>query len=100
MRILLDSHTLIWAADDPAKLSATALAAIQDPSNDRFLSAGTIWEIGIKVGKGRLPLSLSYRQWMEKAIADLKLDILPITLEFAEARPRCPITTRIRLTDS
>jgi PIN domain nuclease of toxin-antitoxin system len=65
-------------------LSATAHAVIQDPANDRLLSAGTIWEIGIKVGKGRLPLSLPYRQWMEKAIADLKLDILPITVAYTD----------------
>jgi PIN domain nuclease of toxin-antitoxin system len=90
MRVLLDSHTLIWAADDPAKLSATALAAIQDPANNRLLSAGTIWEIGIKVGKARLPLTLPYRQWMEKAIADLKLDILPITVEYAERQAALP----------
>lgn len=71
-------------------MSVTALAAIQDPANDRLLSAGTIWEIGIKVGKGRLPLSLPYRQWMEKAIADLKLDILPITIEYAECLATLP----------
>lgn len=84
MRVLLDSHTLIWAADDPGQLSPAALAAIRDPGNDRLLSAGTLWEIAIKVGKGRLPLSLPYRPWMEKAIADLGLTLLPITLDHAE----------------
>jgi len=84
MRVLLDSHTLIWAADDPGRLSLAALAAVQDPANDRMVSAGTLWEIAIKVGKGRLPLSLPYRAWMEQAIADLKLDVLPITVAYAE----------------
>ena len=90
MRVLLDSHTLIWAADDPDKLSATALATIQDPANDRLLSAATIWEIAIKVGKGRLPLSLPYRPWMEKAIADLCLTLLPITLDYTERQSQLP----------
>lgn len=84
MRLLLDSHTLIWAADDPLKIPAITLGLIQDPANDRLISAATIWEIAIKVGKGRLPLSLPYRQWMDQAIADLCLSILPIELDHAE----------------
>lgn len=61
MRLLLDSHTLIWAADDPSKLSAPALSLLEEPMHDRLLSAATIWEIAIKFGMGRLPLSLPYR---------------------------------------
>ena len=68
MRLLLDSHTLIWSADAPAKLPATAMSMMQDPTNERLLSVGSIWEIAIKVGKGKLPLSLPYRAWMDKAI--------------------------------
>ncbi len=90
MRVLLDSHTLIWAADDPGKLSSAARTAIQDVANDRLVSAGTIWEIAIKVGKGRLPLALPYRQWMDKAIADLCLTLLPITLDHAERQSALP----------
>jgi PIN domain nuclease of toxin-antitoxin system len=82
--LLLDSHTLIWAADDPAKLSVPAQGLLQDPSNDRLLSAASLWEIAIKFGLGRLSLSLPYRQWMDKAIADLGLVVLPITLDHAE----------------
>lgn len=69
MRLLLDSHTLIWAADDPGKLPALAKSLILDPSNERLISAATIWEMAIKVSLGKLPLSLPYRQWMEKAMA-------------------------------
>jgi len=90
MRVLLDSHTLIWAADDPAKLSDAARAVIQDPANDRLLSAATIWEIAIKVGKGRLTLSMPYRPWMDRAIADLCLTLLPITLDHAERQSNLP----------
>ena len=64
--------------------SAPAMAAMQDPANDRLLSAATIWELAIKVGLGKIALSMPYRQWMETAITDLKLDIVPITVEYAE----------------
>ncbi len=90
MRLLVDSHTLIWAVDDPLRLSNTAATALQDPANDLIVSAATIWEISIKVGLGKLTLSLSYRQWMHKAIADLGLAILPITVEYADAQNQLP----------
>ena len=67
MRLLLDSHTLIWSIDDPTRLSATALATIPDPANDRLVSAATIWELSIKVGQKKIALSLPYRAWMDKA---------------------------------
>lgn len=84
MEYILDSHTLIWAVDDPTKLSRTAEALILDPNNVRLLSPATYWEMAIKVALGKLPLSLPYRQWMDKAMADLQLTILPITLEHSE----------------
>jgi PIN domain nuclease of toxin-antitoxin system len=90
VRLLLDSHTLIWAADDPARLGARAQGLIQDPAHDRLMSAATLWEIAIKVGLGKLPLSLPYRQWMDRAMADLVLIVLPITLDHAERQSGLP----------
>jgi len=90
VRLLLDTHTLLWSVDDLSKLSAVALAAIKDPASDRLLSAATIWELAIKVGLGKMGLSLPYRQWMAKAITDLKLSVLPITVEYAEKQTTLP----------
>lgn len=90
MRLILDAHTLIWAMDDPGKLSGAATTALQDPANDLLLSAATIWEMAIKIGQGKLALSLPYRRWMEKAIADLELTILPVTVEYAERQASLP----------
>lgn len=90
MRLLLDSHTLIWAADEPAKVPAAAMAAMRHPASDLLLSAATIWEVAIKYGKGNLPLSLPYRQWIDKAIADMGLAILDITLDHAERQTTLP----------
>ena len=58
------------------------------------ISTATIWEIAIKVGKGRLPLSLPFRPWIEKAIADLVLVILPITLDHADQQIALPFHHR------
>jgi PIN domain nuclease of toxin-antitoxin system len=73
-----------------ARLSAAALAVVQDPANDRFLSAATVWELAIKVGQRKMALSPSYRQWMDSAIADLKLAILPVTVEYADRQSTLP----------
>jgi PIN domain nuclease of toxin-antitoxin system len=86
VKLLLDTHTLIWAVDDPSKLGPQAVTALQDPANDLLLSAATIWEIAIKVGLGKLSLSMPYLQWMNQAITDLGMTVLPITVEYADVQ--------------
>ena len=83
MKVMLDTHTLFWSIEAPTKVSTPAMAAMQDPANDRLLSSATIWELAIKVSLKKITLSMPYRRWMEKAIADLALDVLPITVEYA-----------------
>jgi len=82
MRLLLDSQALIWYVDQHHLLSRPAHAAITAPQNELLLSAAVIWEIGIKVGSGKLSLSASYQSWVNKAIGDLRLQMLPITVEY------------------
>jgi len=90
MRLLVDAHTVIWAVDDPAKLSSHAAKAIEDPANELLLSAGTICEIAIKVGLSKLSLSMPYRQWMNKAMLDRGLRLLPVTVEYADVQAGLP----------
>ena len=90
MRLLLDTHSLIWAVDDPSKLGPEAADAVQDQGNELLLSAGSIWEASIKVGLRKLELSLPFPQWMSRAMADLGVTVLPITVEYADAQMRLP----------
>ncbi len=89
-KLLLDSHTLIWSQDDVSQLSPAASTALSDPSNELFLSLATVWELAIKVGKKRLPLSKPFRQWIETAIVNLELTLLPISLDHAEWQSQLP----------
>ena len=84
MRLLIDSHTLIWAVDDPSRLAPRRPWLCRTPPNELLLSAATIWEIAIKVSLGKLTLSLSYRDWMNQAITALGLAILPVTVDYAD----------------
>lgn len=53
MQLLLDTHVLLWAAGAPQNLSAATLALIEDPANQTWFSAASLWEIAIKSALGR-----------------------------------------------
>ncbi len=48
MRLLLDTHVLLWALSAPRRLGKAARSAIEDPENEVMFSAASIWEIAIK----------------------------------------------------
>ena len=54
MKLLLDTHALLWWWTDDARLSATARAAIADEANDIWVSAASAWEIATKHRPGKL----------------------------------------------
>ena len=51
MKLLLDTHTLLWFVLGDASLSARARQLIEDPTNSKFVSPATYWELAIKIGK-------------------------------------------------
>lgn len=53
MKLLLDTHLLLWAAGQPDQLSSEARTLIDSPENELFFSAASIWEVDIKSGLGR-----------------------------------------------
>ena len=59
MRLLLDTHTLIWYAGKQSALSTVARNAIEDNASDLFISIASIWEMNIKAGTGKLRLGAS-----------------------------------------
>ena len=61
MRILLDTHILLWAAGTPDRLRPSARAVIDDPQNELYFSAASLWEVAIKSGLGRDDFSVDPR---------------------------------------
>lgn len=78
-RLLLDTHTFLWWDSAPDQLSATILALCRDPSVILFLSLVSLWEIQIKSGLGKLPLSLPLAEIVRDQQAHHGLQLLPIT---------------------
>ena len=62
MKLLLDIHIFIWWADHPETLSPSALSALQDEDNELLLSVASVWEMQIKVQRGKLKLSLPLKE--------------------------------------
>ena len=80
MRLLLDTHALIWwLAGDPS-LSADAKAAMIDPENEVFVSAASAWEIATKYRIGRLPQAAALALDVPGALASQGFVELPITV--------------------
>ena len=65
MKLLLDTHSFIWWTIQQARLSATALAAIQNPQNELLLSVASIWEMQIKIQIGKLHFNLPLPQLID-----------------------------------
>ncbi len=53
MRLLLDTHLLLWAADGSKRLPGAARALIDDDANTLLFSVASIWEVAIKQSRGR-----------------------------------------------
>ena len=53
MKILADTHILLWASDHPEGLSKAARVLLSDPENDLFFSPMSIWEVAVKGALGR-----------------------------------------------
>lgn len=89
MKLLLDTHLLLWAAGTPKRLSSAARKAISAPDNSLHFSAASIWEIVIKNGLGRTDFSVDPRV-LRRGLVDNGYIELPISGEHALAVNHLP----------
>jgi PIN domain nuclease of toxin-antitoxin system len=82
VKLLLDTHLLLWAAGEPELLSAAARKLIHDPENELLFSAASLWEIAIKRSLGRDDFQVDGRLLRRGLLDNGYLD-LPITAEHA-----------------
>ena len=78
MRILLDTHALLWFYLGDPQLSATARRLIEDPGNTKLVSPASYWELAIKISLGNYLLRESYDDFIQHAISDNGFVILPV----------------------
>jgi PIN domain nuclease of toxin-antitoxin system len=83
VRVLLDTHTLIWAKISPASLSRQVAEIMADPLNEILVSAATAWEIATKVRLGKLPGADSLERDFLETMENSGYTLLPIEAESA-----------------
>ena len=82
MKLLLDTHVLLWAAGKPDRLSVSALALLEDPQNTLQFSPASLWEVAIKRGLGRSDFQVDPRV-LRRGLIDNGYQELAITSEHA-----------------
>ncbi len=90
MRLLLDTHTVLWFAAGDAALSDAAREGMVDPGNEIRVSHATVWELAIKIGLGKLKLDRDLTRWLERFVAGNGFTYLPISLAHAVRVARLP----------
>ena len=90
MRLLLDTHSFLWAAFCPETLSHRGKEAILDQGNDVLVSVITFWEISLKHALGKLELHDVTPEDLPEAARKMGLEIMPITPSDAASFGRLP----------
>ena len=89
MRLLLDTHLLLWAADQPERLSRAARTLLNDPQNKLVFSAVSLWQIAIKQSIGRSDFVADARL-LRRGLLDNGYDELVLTSAHAVALDALP----------
>lgn len=89
MKLLLDTHILLWAAGEPDRLPAEARALIADTGNELLFSAASLWEVAIKSGLGRDDFAVDARL-LRRGLLDNGYGELSVASEHAVAIDALP----------
>jgi PIN domain nuclease of toxin-antitoxin system len=88
MKIILDTHILLWWVINDRKLPDKARRLIEDPQNNIAISAVSVWEIAIKKGLGRIKIDLKE---LEEVIDINKFEQLPVKIQHAIELSELPL---------
>jgi PIN domain nuclease of toxin-antitoxin system len=89
MKLLLDTHLLLWAASAPGRLSTEARNLIGNPKNELLFSAASLWEVVIKRGLGREVVKVDPRL-LRRGLLDNGYSELPIMSDHVVAVDSMP----------
>ena len=85
MKLLLDTHIWIWSLLQPERMALRVRRALENPANEKWLSAISVWELVILVEKKRVSLNVSVDEWVAQAMAVAPLREALLTTEVALA---------------
>jgi len=85
VRLLLDTHSFLWFIMGSPKLGENARALIGDAGNEKFLSAGSLWEMAIKISLGKLSLAQPFEVLIPQQLSLNRIELLDITVKHTTA---------------
>jgi PIN domain nuclease of toxin-antitoxin system len=91
LRLLLDSHILLWWPQGSSKLGAKARTLIADSEHALFMSAASWWELGLKRALGKLDADLAD---IRRTLQQRGVTVLSVTVEHGEAAASLPMLHR------
>jgi PIN domain nuclease of toxin-antitoxin system len=83
MKYLLDTHTMIWAVADTAKLSLVVREILENPDHEILVSPVSFWEISLKCALGKLELNRVSPEDFPAACSAMEFDFFPLEAEVA-----------------
>ena len=89
MKLLLDTHLLLWAAGEPRRLPKQARILLDNPDNELLFSAASLWEVVIKRGLGREDFAVDARL-LRRGLLDNGYSELPIVSDHVVAIDSLP----------
>lgn len=89
MKLLLDTHLVLWAAGQPDRLSVNARALLDNPHHELLFSAASLWEVAIKRGLGRTDFQADARL-LRRGLLDNGYSELPIVSDHVVATESLP----------
>jgi PIN domain nuclease of toxin-antitoxin system len=93
MKLLLDTHLLLWAAGEPQRLSKPVRKLIDNPDNELLFSAASLWEVAIKRRLGREDFKVDARL-LRRGLLDNGYSELPIISDHVVATESLPLLHR------
>ncbi len=90
MKILLDTHTFLWAMFTPERIGKKTRAMVADRDSQFFLSIASVWELAIKAALGKLQLPEEPLTYVQTRTQANGITLLPIALEHACASAKLP----------
>ena len=96
MRLLLDTHTLLWWLEENPSLPRSARKLIANKNNDVLISAASAWEIATKVPLGKLPVAIDLAHDFSAYLERERFETLAVSAEHGIRRACCRVRTRIR----
>lgn len=97
MKLILDTHFIIWLADDPRRLSSAERTVLREPGHDFVVSAASVWEVRLKwdarSANGRRKGVIGPEAVIE-LVNDLRFRFMPVTELHAASALRVPLQHR------